>query len=79
MIRPILRYGERGLHEPAAEVTTFDDGLQQLIDDMIETMYAAPGVGLAATQIGVRQRVFVVDLSIGRNATVVYPFVFRPQ
>ena len=68
MIRPILRYGERGLHEPAAEVTTFDDGLQQLIDDMIETMYAAPGVGLAATQIGVRQRVFVVDLSIGRNA-----------
>jgi peptide deformylase len=69
MIRPILRYGERGLHEPAAEVTTFDDGLQQLIDDMIETMYAAPGVGLAATQIGVRQRVFVVDLSIGRNAS----------
>jgi peptide deformylase len=68
MIRPILRYGERGLHEPAADVTTFDDGLQQLIDDMIETMYAAPGVGLAATQIGVRQRVFVVDLSIGRNA-----------
>ena len=68
MIRPILRYGERGLHEPAADVTTFDDGLQQLIDDMIETMYAAPGVGLAATQIGVRQRVFVVDLSLGRNA-----------
>ncbi len=67
MIRPILRYGERPLHEAAAEVTTFDDRLQQLIDDMIETMYAAPGVGLAATQVGVRQRVFVVDLSLGRN------------
>lgn len=68
MIRPILRYGERPLHEAAAEVTTFDAGLQQLIDDMIDTMYAAPGVGLAATQVGVPQRVFVVDLSLGRNA-----------
>ena len=67
MIRPILRYGERGLHESAAEVTVFDDSLQQLIDDMIETMYAAPGVGLAATQVGVPLRVFVIDLSVGRN------------
>ena len=69
MIRPILRYGDRGLHERAAPVTVFDDALQQLIDDMIETMYAAPGVGLAATQIGVPQRVFVIDLSVGRNAS----------
>lgn len=69
MIRPILRYGERPLHEAAADVTTFDAGLQQLIDDMIETMYAAPGVGLAATQVGVPQRVFVVDLSLGRTAS----------
>ena len=68
MIRPILRYGERPLHETAAEVTTFDDSLQQLIDDMIETMYAAPGVGLAATQVGVLQRAFVIDLSLGRSA-----------
>ena len=67
MIRPILRYGERPLHEPAAEVTTFDDGLQRLIDDMIETMYAAPGIGLAATQLGVPLRVFVVDISVGRE------------
>jgi peptide deformylase len=67
MIRPILRYGERPLHESAADVTTFDDGLQRLVDDMIETMYAAPGVGLAATQIGVHLRVFVIDLTIGRN------------
>jgi len=68
MIRPILRYGERPLHETAADVTAFDDTLQRLIDDMIETMYAAPGIGLAATQIGVPLRVFVVDISVGRNA-----------
>jgi peptide deformylase len=67
MIRPILRYGERPLHQPAADVATFDDHLQRLIDDMIETMYAAPGIGLAATQLGVPLRVFVVDVSVGRQ------------
>jgi len=66
-IRPILRYGESLLHTPAAEVTEFDDTLQRLIDDMIETMYAAPGVGLAATQVGVPLRVFVIDLSVGKT------------
>jgi peptide deformylase len=65
-IRPILRYGEHPLHAPAADVARFDDELQRLIDDMIETMYAAPGVGLAATQVGVSLRVFVIDLSIGK-------------
>jgi peptide deformylase len=67
MLRPILRYGERPLHGPAAPVTRFDDDLQRLIDDMIETMYAAPGIGLAAPQVGVPLRVFVVDLSVGRD------------
>ena len=67
MIRPILRYGERGLHERAADVTTVDDTLRKLIDDMVETMYAAPGIGLAATQVGVPLRVFVIDLSVGRS------------
>ena len=67
MIRPILRYGERPLHDQAVNVTAFDDSLQRLIDDMIDTMYAAPGIGLAATQIGVPLRVFVVDLSVGRD------------
>ena len=67
MLRPILRYGDAPLHASAAEVTTFDAALHTLIDDMIETMYAAPGIGLAATQVGVPLRVFVVDLSIGRN------------
>ena len=68
MIRPILRYGERPLHERAADVTAFDDDRHRLIDDMIETMYAEPGIGLAATQVGVPLRLFVVDLSVGRQA-----------
>jgi peptide deformylase len=67
MLRPILRYGQPPLHQPAASVSLFDEQLQRLIDDMIETMYAAPGIGLAATQIGVPLRVFVVDLSVGRT------------
>ena len=67
MIRPILRYGDQALHATAARVTHFDDSLQRLIDDMVETMYAAPGVGLAATQVGVALRVFVIDLSAGRD------------
>ena len=75
MIRPILRYGERPLHQPAADVTTFGDDLHRLIDDMIETMYAAPGIGLAATQIGVPLRVFVVDTSVGRDRTALITMV----
>ncbi|MEO7273023.1 MAG: peptide deformylase [Vicinamibacterales bacterium] len=67
MIRPVLRYGDAPLHAPAAIVQAFDDELQRLIDDMIETMYAAPGVGLAATQVGVAKRLFVIDLSAGRD------------
>jgi peptide deformylase len=67
MIRPILRYGDSLLHQPAAPVETFDDALQSLIDDMIETMYAAPGIGLAATQVGVGLRLFVADISVGRD------------
>ena len=68
MIRPILRYGQAPLHQPAVDVAAIDDDLQRLVDDMIETMYAAPGVGLAATQVGVLQRVFVIDVSLGRSA-----------
>ena len=67
MIRPILRYGDRALHAAASDVATFDDNLQRLIDDMIETMYAAPGVGLAATQVGVPLRV-VRHRSVGLAA-----------
>ncbi len=68
MIRPILRYGADTLHTPASDVQTFDDDLHRLIDDMVETMYAAPGVGLAAPQVGVPLRLFVADPSGGRSA-----------
>jgi len=67
MIRPILVVGNPVLRQKAKKVTQFDRALQKLIDDMIETMYAAPGVGLAATQVGVPKRLFVIDLSAGRD------------
>ena len=52
---------------PPNRSSRFDDELHALIDDMVETMYAAPGIGLAAPQVGVPLRVFVVDLSVGRD------------
>lgn len=67
MIRPILRHGADTLHRPARAVVDFDDDLQTLIDDMIQTMHAAPGIGLAAPQVGVGLRVFVADPSAGRS------------
>ncbi|HVH28721.1 MAG TPA: peptide deformylase [Vicinamibacterales bacterium] len=67
MIRPILRYGDQVLHQVAAPVAALTNDVERIIDDMIDTMYAAPGVGLAAPQIGVPLRIFVVDLSVGRE------------
>jgi peptide deformylase len=67
MIRPILKYGEAVLHEKARPVDAVTLEIERLIDDMIETMYAAPGVGLAATQVGLSLRIFVVDVSVGRD------------
>jgi peptide deformylase len=75
MIRPILRYGADALHRPAAPVAEITPDIQQLIDDMIQTMYAAPGIGLAATQVGVPLRIFVVDVSVGRNPAELMVFV----
>ena len=69
MVRSILRYGDHTLHQPAADVEEFGEDLDRLVDDMIQTMYAAPGVGLAAPQLGVPRRVFVVDVSVGRKAS----------
>ena len=68
MIRPIVKFGDPVLQSRASDVPVIDSDLQKLIDDMIETMYAAPGIGLAAPQVGVPLRVFVVDLSVGRKA-----------
>ena len=59
MIRPILIYGDPVLHQLASEVTVFDQQLEQLVQDLFDTMDKAPGVGLAAPQVGVSLRVFV--------------------
>src|SRR3982750_3374545 len=67
MIRPLLRYGASVLHQPAAPVTALTPEIHRLITDMVETMYAAPGIGLAAPQVGVPLRIFVIDISLGRD------------
>jgi len=75
MIRPIVKYGVAGLQAPSQPVVDFDATLRTLIDDMIETMYAAPGIGLAAPQIGVPLRVCVIDLSLGKRGGQVITLV----
>jgi peptide deformylase len=67
MILPLLRYGANMLHQPAAPVAEITADIDRLITNMVETMYAAPGIGLAAPQVGVPLRIFVIDLSIGRD------------
>lgn len=67
----ILHFPDSRLREKAVPVSEIDDGLQRLIDDMFETMYDAPGVGLAATQVGVARRVAVMDCSEDRNDPIV--------
>jgi len=63
MIYPIVKFGDPVLETPAAPVTTYDDKLRTLIDDMFESMYAAHGVGLAAPQIGISKRIAVIDVT----------------
>lgn len=63
MIYPIVKYGDPVLETPAETVTTFDEQLKKLIDDMFESMYAAHGVGLAAPQIGIGKRIAVIDIT----------------
>jgi len=67
----ILRYPDARLHKVAAPVTVFDDALKNLVNDLAETMYAAPGIGLAASQVDVHRQVIVVDVSDRRDALVV--------
>jgi peptide deformylase len=66
-IRTILHYPDKRLRDPGQPVRDFGPELQALVDDMAETMYAAPGVGLAATQIGVALRLFVIDAATGED------------
>jgi peptide deformylase len=66
-VLPIRKYGDDVLRQPTELVTDIDGKLQTLIDDMIQTMYAAPGVGLAANQVGVSKRLAVIDLTVGKR------------
>jgi peptide deformylase len=71
MIRPILKYGDQTLHEPARPVATVTAEIDRLVEDMIETMYAAPGIGLAATQVNVHKQLLILDVSEERNQPLV--------
>ena len=68
---PILRYPDPRLHKKAQPVQAFDARLQTLVDDMFETMYEARGIGLAATQVDVHERLIVIDVSEERNQPLV--------
>jgi peptide deformylase len=67
MLRPIVLFGADVLQKPAETVTNISDAEIQLVQDMIETMYKAPGVGLAANQVGVPKRIMVTDPSSGEK------------
>ena len=68
---PILRYPDPRLYRKAATVPAISDEIRQLARDMADTMYAAPGVGLAATQVDVHKRVIVIDTSEARDSLLV--------
>jgi peptide deformylase len=61
-IRPIIKFGDPVLHRAAEPVKEIDDGIRSLLKDMVETMYAAPGIGLAAPQVGELTRIIVLDI-----------------
>ena len=67
-IRPIVRYPDPRLALPAQPATVFDDALRELADDLLETMHAAPGIGITAPHVGVSLRVVVLDLDAAGGA-----------
>ncbi|HRE55617.1 MAG TPA: peptide deformylase [Candidatus Competibacter sp.] len=68
----ILHYPDPRLRKPGLAVEIVDDGVRALIDDMLETMYAAPGIGLAATQVNVQKRIVVMDVSENKDQPLVF-------
>jgi len=66
-VLPIVKYGAEVLRRPTELVTTIDESVHRLVDDMVDTMYAAPGIGLAANQVGVNKRLMIIDLSVGKR------------
>ncbi|MBZ5615228.1 MAG: peptide deformylase [Acidobacteriia bacterium] len=83
MIYPIVKFGNPVLDKPAAEVTSFNDDLKKLIEDMFESMYAARGVGLAAPQIGISKRIAVVDVTFkedpGAKLVLINPVIINKE
>ena len=77
-VRSIHAFPEPVLRQKAQPVPVLDADLQRLIDDMVETMYAAPGIGLAAPQVGVSLQVFVVDVTSGQDPHALMTFI-NPQ
>jgi peptide deformylase len=74
-ILPVKKYPSPELTTRAEEVSTIDDELRRLVADMVETMYAASGVGLAANQVGVTRRLAVMDVSAGENPDDLYVMI----
>ncbi|WP_293238290.1 peptide deformylase, partial [Paludibacterium sp.] len=68
----ILHYPDERLHKVAKPIEAVDDEVRRLIDDMVETMYASKGVGLAATQVNVHRRLVVIDVSEERDGATAY-------
>ena len=83
MIYPIVKFGDPVLEKSAAEVTTFDEELKKLLDDMFESMYAARGVGLAAPQIGISKRIAVVDVTfkedLAAKLVLINPVIIKKE
>ena len=67
MIRPILKFGASELETESMPITRFDQEIKTLAEDMLETMYSAPGIGLAAAQVGVNLRLMVIDITGGEE------------
>ena len=68
----LLHYPDPRLRKPALPVETVDDRARSLVDDMLETMYAAPGIGLASTQVNIQKRVIVMDVSEEKNQPLIF-------
>ncbi len=69
---PILEFPDPKLRTVAKPVTKVDDSVRKIIDDMFETMYSAPGIGLAATQVNIHRRIVVIDISEEKNEPLVF-------
>ena len=74
-VLPIVKFGADVLRRPTQIVTDIDAALQKLIDNMVDTMHAAPGIGLAANQVGVSRRLAVIDLSVGKRPQELHVFI----